>query len=159
MAAAATAAKTAPGGQDRSGSTAGAAPHPSPAPAREPAPGVHLPLQRRRIMAGAAMVPVAAARTAGAVTELSDSSLIMRLTRGRGWIAVLCALLSGIVALNVVSLSLNAGAGRTSFQIDALKTENSALRGQIAERLSATRVEDAAANLGLANPSLARSPT
>ena len=84
--------------------------------------------------------------------DLSDSSLIMRLTRGRGWIAVLCALLGGIVALNVISLSLNADAGRLGLQIDRLETQNSALRAEVAERLSASRVETAATTLGLANP-------
>jgi len=86
------------------------------------------------------------------VRDLSDSSLIMRLTRGRGWIAVLCALLGGIVALNVISLSLNADAGRLGLQIDRLETQNSALRAEVAERLSASRVETAATTLGLANP-------
>lgn len=76
----------------------------------------------------------------------------MRLTRGRGWIAVLCVLLGGIVTLNVLSLSLNAGAGRLGLQIDRLETQNSALGAQIAERLSASRVEAAASTLGLANP-------
>jgi hypothetical protein len=103
-------------------------------------------------MAGAALFPQAAMRSAGAVRDLSDSSLIVRLTRGRGWIAVLCALLGGIVALNVLSLSLTAGSGRTSLQIDALKTDISALRAQIDERLSASKVEAEAARLGLANP-------
>ena len=63
--------------------------------------------------------------------------LIMRLTRGRGWIGVLGALLVGIVALNVISLSLTAGSGRISLQIDELKTEISSLHAQIDERLSA----------------------
>jgi hypothetical protein len=103
-------------------------------------------------MAGAAMLPHAAARGAGAVRDLSDSGLIVRLTRGRSWIAVLSVLLFGIVALNVISLSLNAGAGRLSLQIDELKTENSTLRAQIEERLSANRVEAEAARLGLAVP-------
>jgi uncharacterized membrane protein YgcG len=103
-------------------------------------------------MAGAALFPQAAVRSAGAVRDLSDSSLIVRLTRGRGWIAVLCALLGGIVALNVLSLSLTAGSGRTSLQIDELKTEVSSLRAQIDERLSAVEVEAEAARLGLANP-------
>jgi hypothetical protein len=76
----------------------------------------------------------------------------MRLTRGRGWIAVLGALLVGIVALNVISLSLTAGSGRLSLQIDALKTEVSGLRAQIDQRLSASRVEAEAARLGLAVP-------
>jgi hypothetical protein len=103
-------------------------------------------------MAGAAMLPHAAARGAGAVRDLSDSGLIVRLTRGRSWIAVLSVLLFGIVALNVISLSLNAGAGRLSLQIDELKTENSTLRAQIEERLSADRVQGEAARLGLAVP-------
>jgi hypothetical protein len=103
-------------------------------------------------MAGAALFPQAAVRSAGAVRDLSDSGLIVRLTRGRGWIAVLCALLGGIVTLNVLSLSLNAGSGRTSLQIDELKTEVSSLRAQIDERLSAVKVQAEAARLGLANP-------
>lgn len=103
-------------------------------------------------MAGAALFPQAAVRSAGAVRDLSDSGLIVGLTRGRGWIAVLCALLVGIVTLNVLSLSLNAGSGRTSLQIDELKTEVSSLRAQIDERLSAVKVQAEAARLGLANP-------
>ena len=103
-------------------------------------------------MAGAALFPQAAVRSAGAVRDISDSTLIMRLTRGRGWIAVLGALLVGIVALNVISLSLTAGAGATSLQIDELKTEISSLHAQIDEKLSAGRVEAEAARLGLANP-------
>ena len=91
-------------------------------------------------------------RSAGAVRDLSDSGLIVRLTRGRGWIAVLCALLGGIVALNVLSLSLTAGSGRVSLQIDELKTQVSGLQAQIEERLSASKVEAEAVRLGLANP-------
>ena len=48
--------------------------------------------------------------------------------------------------------SLNAGSGRTSLQIDELKTEVSSLRAQIDERLSAVKVQAEAARLGLANP-------
>jgi hypothetical protein len=106
----------------------------------------------RPALAGAALFPQAAMRSAGAVRDLSDSGLIVRLTRGRGWIAVLCTLLVGIVALNVLSLSLTAGSGRTSLQIDELKTEISSLEAQIEERLSATEVEAEAVRLGLANP-------
>jgi hypothetical protein len=106
----------------------------------------------RPAMAGAALFPQAAVRSAGAVRDFSDSGLIMQLTRGRGWIAVLCALLGGIVALNVLSLSLSSGSGRLSLQIDELKTQVSSLNAQIDERLSASRVEGEAARLGLAVP-------
>jgi uncharacterized membrane protein YgcG len=135
-----------------------------PAPKRKPRSARRAPASRARsgqaqaarvmrpAVAGAALLPQAAVRSAGAVRDISDSSLIMRLTRGRGWIAVLCALLGGIVALNVASLSLNAGAGATSLRIDELKTQISGLQAQIDERLSASRVEDEAARLGLAVP-------
>lgn len=136
------------------------APSARPAPRRKPrsrrAPA-RVPRQAparvmRPAVAGAALLPQAAVRSVGAVRDISDSGLIMRLTRGRGWIAVLCALLGGIVALNVVSLSLNAGAGATSLRIDELKTQISALNAQIDERLSAGRVEAEASRLGLAVP-------
>jgi hypothetical protein len=123
------------------------APAPVRAPRRRPRPAT-----RPRLAAGAALVPQAAVRSVGAVRDISDSSLIVRLTRGRGWIAVLCTLLGGIVALNVISLSLNAGSGRVSLQIDDLKTQISALQAQIDERLSASRVQAEAARLGLAVP-------
>jgi hypothetical protein len=128
-----------------------AAPQRKPRPRPRPRQGA-TPARHFQPGAAVALLPHAAVRGVGAVRDFSDSSLIVRLTRGRGWIALLCALLGGIVALNVISLSLTAGSGRTSLQIDALKTENSALRAQVAERLSASRVETAATNVGLANP-------
>ena len=103
-------------------------------------------------LAGAALIPHAAVSAAGAVRDLSDSSLIVRLTAGRGWIAVLCALLGGIVALNVVSLSINATSGRVGLAIEEYERRNSALRAELAQELSAGRVEDGAAALGLAVP-------
>jgi cell division protein FtsL len=101
---------------------------------------------------GAALLPHAAVRTAGAVRDLSDSGLIVRLTQGRVWIGVLGALLAGIVALNVVILSLNTGAGQLDQRIDRLERENSGLRAELAQRLSSGRVEAAAARLGMAVP-------
>jgi len=102
--------------------------------------------------AGAALIPQAAVSAVGAVRDISDSSLIVRLTRGSGWIGVLCALLAGIVTLNVFSLSINTTSGRMTQQISELERSNSALRASLAEELSASRVEVAAANLGLYTP-------
>ncbi len=68
-----------------------------------------------------------AGRTAVAVRELPDSGLIVRMTRGRAWIGVLGVLLVGIVALNVVTLSFAASAGKIDEQITALDQENSML--------------------------------
>lgn len=98
------------------------------------------------------MLPGAALRSAVAVRDFSDSGLIVRLTRGRGWIAVLSVLLFGIVALNVVSLSLNAGSGRVTQAVEELERQNSGLRAQLAEQLSASRIEGTAATQGLAVP-------
>ena len=133
--------------------TARSAPATRPAPRRKPRPRPQRRPRPARVMRPAvAALPQAAARSVGAIGDISDSGLIVRLTRGRGWIAVLCALLGGIVALNVISLSLSAGSGRISLQADELKTEISALRAQVDERLSASRVEAEAARLGLAVP-------
>jgi hypothetical protein len=143
--------RTAPRRKPRSAPTSKARPRGGPASKPRPrqAPATRFV---RPAIAGAALFPQAAVRGVGAVRDFSDSSLIMRLTRGRGWIGVLGAMLVGIVALNVISLSLSAGSGRLSLQIDELKTEVSALHAQIDERLSATRVEAEAARLGLAVP-------
>jgi hypothetical protein len=95
---------------------------------------------------------VAVGRTAVAVTTLPDSGLVVRMTRGRLWIGVLGALLAGIVALNVVNLSLSSSSGRASQRATALERSNSALRAQIAEQLSNERVQLAAQRLGLIVP-------
>jgi cell division septation protein DedD len=100
----------------------------------------------------AGLIPLAAGRAAVAARELPDSGAIVRMTRSRIWIGVLGALLAGIVALNVLSLGLNASNGRVGEQINQLEQANSALRADIDEKLSSTRVEAAAATLGLATP-------
>ena len=98
------------------------------------------------------LIPIAVGRTAVAVRGLPDSGLVVRMTRGRMWIGVLGALLAGIVALNVISLSLSSSSSRVSQQATALGQSNSALRAKLAEQLSNDRVEAAAARLGLVVP-------
>ncbi len=114
----------------------------SAAPAR--APRRRAPVRRP----GGQLIPIAVG-TATAVRNLPDSGLIVRLTRGRAWIAVLGVLLAGIVTLNVVTLSLAAGAGHVDQNIQALDQENSLLRSRDAERSGAARVRHDAASLGL----------
>jgi hypothetical protein len=77
---------------------------------------------------------------------------VHRLTRGRLWIGLLGGLLAGIVALNVISLGLNASSGRVAQQVEELERANSALRAQLAEQLSAGRVQSSAAAMGLVVP-------
>lgn len=114
------------------------------APARRPAP--------KRQPAARPKLVVVAGRTAGAVRQLPDSNLVVRMTRGRAWIAVLGVLLVGIVALNVVTLSFAASAGKIDEQITTLENENSMLESRVAERYSTARVRGEAAQLGLAMP-------
>ena len=71
------------------------------------------------------------------------------MTRGRAWIGVLGMLLVGIVALNVITLSLAAGAGHVDQNIQALDEENSILRSRDAQRSGAGRISHEAAGLGL----------
>lgn len=115
------------------------------APVRKPAPA------RRRAPArrpGGQLIPLAVG-TASAVRSLPDSSLMVRMTRGRAWIGVLGVLLVGIVALNVVTLSLAAGAGHVDQNIQALDEENSILRSRDAQKSGTGRIRHDAAGLGL----------
>ncbi len=107
---------------------------------RAPAPPRHLP--RRHL------IPIAVG-TATAVRNLPDSSLMVRMTRGRAWIAVLGVLLVGIVTLNVITLSLAAGEGHVGENVQALEEENGVLRSRDAQRSGVARVRHEAAGLGL----------
>lgn len=118
-----------------------------PAPARAP----QRPRTRPRRSTGAQLIPIAVG-TANAVRHLPDTSLMVRLTRGRAWIGVLGVLLAGIVALNVLTLSFAATAGQIDQNIQALDRENSILRSRDAQRLGAARVRHDAAALGLVVP-------
>jgi len=120
--------------------TARKAAAPARAPRSRPAPA-------RRRPAGQ-LIPLAVG-TAGAVRGLPDSSLVVRMTRGRLWIGVLGALLAGIVALNVITLSLAAEAGHIAQNIQALEEDNSVVRSRDAQKSGAGRVRHAAAALGI----------
>ncbi|HEU4461904.1 MAG TPA: hypothetical protein VFR75_04855 [Solirubrobacterales bacterium] len=115
------------------------------APARKAAP-------KRRTASTQPRLVVAAGRTAVAVRQLPDSGLVVRMTRGRAWIAVLGLMLVGIVALNVATLSFAATAGQIDEQITALEKENSMLAAREAEHYSTARIRAQAATLGLAMP-------
>ncbi len=120
------------------------------APARKPARRKVAP---RRHPAG--VIPIAAGhagRAAVAVTQLPESGLIHRLTRGRAWIGVLGLLLVGIVALNVVTLSFAASSGKIDAKNTELSKENSMMQNRSAMALGQARVRHEAAALGLAMP-------
>ncbi|HEU4906213.1 MAG TPA: hypothetical protein VFT19_08875 [Solirubrobacterales bacterium] len=134
MAAAATARQAAPA----------RAPRKRPAPSRAPQRKRATPARRP----GGQLIPIAVG-TAIAVRGLPDSGPIVRLTRGRAWIGVLGLLLVGIVALNVVTLSLAASSGQVEQNIQALDEENSVLRSRDAQKSGAGRISHEAAALGL----------
>ncbi len=108
---------------------------------------------------GVAMLPVhAVAGTAGAVGGIADSPLLVSMTRGRAWIAVLGVLLGGIVAINVWGLSLSASTSGTAAKIDELEQSNSVLAARAARRGSTEKISALAASQGLdtANPKAIR---
>lgn len=113
------------------------------APARKPATR---PSPARRT--GAQLIPIAAG-AATAVRQFPDSTLMVRMTRGRLWIGVLGSLLVGIVALNVFTLSLTAEAGHIDQNIVALEKENSILRSRDAQRSGSARIRNDAGAIGL----------
>lgn len=122
----------------------------SAAPARKAPPRRAAPARRaaptRR--PGGQLIPLAVG-TATAVRHLPDSSLMVRMTRGRAWIGVLGVLLVGIVALNVVTLSLAASTGKIDRDIQALDQDNAVTRNRAAKLLSTARVRREGAALGL----------
>lgn len=93
-------------------------------------------------------------RTAATVRDLPDSSLIVRMTRGRLWIGVLGLLLVGIVAVNVVTLSFAASLGKLEEQSSALEAENGVLANRLATKSAAKRVHAEGAAQGLVAASL-----
>jgi hypothetical protein len=121
----------------------------APAPARRPA---QRPRPRPKRSTGGQLIPLAVGRTAATVRHLPDSGLVVQMTRGRAWIAVLGVLLVGIVALNVLTLSFAATAGKVDAQIAELDRELSVLGGREAQLYSTDRIRGEAAEHGLAMP-------
>jgi hypothetical protein len=115
------------------------------APVRKTAPARRRAPVRRP---GGQLIPIAVG-TATAVRNLPDSSLVVRMTRGRAWIGVLGVLLVGIVALNVITLSFAANSGHISQNIQALEEDNSVARSRDAQLSGAGRIAHDAAALGL----------
>jgi hypothetical protein len=126
------------------------APRPAPkrVPRDRPRPGRRSPAAPARGRTGSHLIPIAVG-TATAVRQFPDSTLIVRMTQGRLWIGVLGALLAGIVALNVFTLSLTAEAGHIDQNVVALEKENSILRSRDAQRSGAARVRHEAGAIGL----------
>ena len=90
------------------------------------------------------------ARRAGAAV---DARCLDRLIRGRVWIALVGAMLIGLVFLQLSLLSLNAGIGTSLEQAQGLERQNAALSTQLSRMDGDRRVQDAAVREGLIMPS------
>jgi hypothetical protein len=123
------------------------------APARKAAPVGRARALSQRAVAGGQLIPIAAGRTAVAVRQLPDSGLVMRMTRGRAWIAVLGVLLVGIVGLNVATLSFAASSGKIDEEIRTLEQESGVLKNRVALLYGTERSRNEAAAIGLSMPS------
>jgi hypothetical protein len=148
MAAAATARKIAPVRTAPARKRAAVRVAPAPKPPARRAPARRKPAPAAPARRGRQLIPIAVG-TAAAVRNLPDSGLIVRLTQGRAWIALLGVLLAGIVALNVITLSIAATAGRVDQNIQALDRENSLLTARDGQKSATARVRRDAASLGL----------
>lgn len=107
-----------------------------PAPARRPAK-----TQRRTLPK---VVPPVARRGLSGVLD--------RLLRGRGWIALIGALLVGVVFLNVGLLDRGNGVARDAERVEELGRENAELRSAVARLGSSERIQRVAAERGLVLP-------
>jgi hypothetical protein len=118
------------------------------------APSRHKAAPRRRPRVGTLATGAAghAGRAAVAVTQLPESGLIHRLTRGRAWIALLGVLLIGIVGLNVVTLSFAASSGKVQERNFVLSKENTTLATLQAKKYGQEIQRHEAAAMGLAMP-------
>jgi cell division protein FtsL len=109
---------------------------------------------QRAALAGAGGAAVArpplSLRLGRRAMRVGDARVLDRLVRGRAWIAIVAAALIGIVFMQVSMLKLNAGVSRAVTAADTLERQNSSLRADISKLDSGERVQDAAANLGMA---------
>ncbi len=115
----------------------------------------------RTARAGAAVAPrpvrrrrarVAAPKAVPRKVRARGESVLDALLRGPAWIAVVGALLAGIVFFNVDLLRLNRSIAMTSEKSEAVSRENARLRNELARLGSSERVQKAALQRGLVLP-------
>jgi hypothetical protein len=122
--------------------TAPAAPRRKSGPVRRPEP-------KRTVVAPRT---VAAQRVVTRVAQGSATLLLDSILRGRAWVALVGALLAGIVFLNVSVLELNRGIASTSARTAKLERANSRIRGKVADLGSAERIQSMAEARGYILP-------
>src|SRR4051812_29547709 len=126
------------------------------APARKPRTAPAAPRRKsgpvHRSYPQRTSAPRTIARPLARAAQGSAALLLDRLLRGRGWVALVGALLAGIVFLNVSVLELNRGIAKTSARAATLERSNSTLRARVAKLDSAERIQSAAEARGFVLP-------
>jgi cell division protein FtsL len=128
------------GAAARATRTAGAVAAPRRAPARKPAKRA----PRAQATRTAPLVQRLAHGRAGAIAD--------QMLRGRACVALVFALLVGIVFLNVSLLKMNGGIAATNAKATALEHENARLRSRIAPLGSSERIQREAVKRGYSLP-------
>lgn len=123
---------------------------PSAPPARRRAPVQ--PELRRRSNDVAVGDESLAFRIKGWGERVNGSSLLDAIIYRRLWIPVLAVALIGIVAMQVATLGINAGIGRTVDKSVLLERENTVLAAEVSRLESADRLSSAVAGMGMVDP-------
>lgn len=116
------------------------------------------PRRASRSRAGAATTTVRPRRHPGAAPLVQRlihgraGALADRLLRGRACMAIVFALLVGIVFFNVSLLKLNEGIARTEARATAIEQKNAKLRRQVAPLASSERIQREAVKRGYSLP-------
>lgn len=93
-----------------------------------------------------------ASKTVGAVGRLPESPAVRGMAKSRIWIGVIGVLLAGIVAVNVITVSLGADLSHTQVQIQKLERENTILGSQAVNAVSIPTVQAEAGEAGMVTP-------
>jgi hypothetical protein len=101
---------------------------------------------------GTVLAPPLGIRLADRARTLPDARLLDRLVRGRLWIAVLAAMLVGIVFLQISLLKLNTGISRAVQTEQTLERQNTRLKTDLSALAGGERVQDSAAAMGFVTP-------
>ncbi len=126
---------------------------PSAPPARRRAGGrAENPDLRRRTSDVPAGEESLAYRIKGLGERINGSSLLDAIIYRRLWIPFLAVALIGIVAMQVATLGINAGIGRTVDRSVLLERENTVLAAEVSRLESADRLSSAVAGMGMVDP-------
>jgi cell division protein FtsL len=115
-------------------------------------PGFHPSGGAARLSSGFALPLRLLTAPSARLLRARTARVIDALLSGRGWIALIGVLLTGIVFFNVDLLQMNRDIARDAEKATALRRENARLHRDVARLASSERIQEAAARLGLVLP-------